>query len=217
MAEKKNGLEGDAATAQGGTPVEKLSENEAVRRALALLGQKARLADLQAHIKERLGLDMEPDRISAIRSDIIRKVTAKKPAPRKPDDNTGTEGPARNEPARDALPEIPSKMEAVRQALRALGEDAKPRVIQEYLQQRFDLGMSRDHISVYKSDLKRKLTRKPQGRATPAAPPVREPATPAPKAPGKGDIGLEDLLVLKKLVERVGATKLLGLVDALSK
>ncbi len=49
-----------------------------------------------------------------------------------------------------------TKIEAVRRALTALGPDAGPTAIQEYVKKQFDIDMTTGHISVTKSGLKQK-------------------------------------------------------------
>src|SRR5438874_13709080 len=120
-----------------------------------------------------------------------------------------------------------TKMEAVRQALAELGNDATRTAIQGFIKDRFGIQMSPDHISNCKSELRNK--KKQAGKAKPAA---KKPATPkaAAKQPAsrpaaatssprqaKGDISLPDIEAVKGLVRRVGANQLRELVDLLVK
>src|SRR5438046_559185 len=71
------------------TGPKKISKNEAVRRAVAALGEGAELAALQAHIRKEFGFEMTTNHISASRTSMRhkkgkkggRKKGAKKPAP----------------------------------------------------------------------------------------------------------------------------------------
>src|SRR5262245_58867457 len=59
----------------------KISKLEAVRRAMAELGNKAKRGDIQAFIKEKFGSEMSPDHISTSKGEILRKARqARKPA-----------------------------------------------------------------------------------------------------------------------------------------
>ncbi len=81
MADKKNG---SAATPgpradQG----EKITKKEAVRRALAELGDDAEIARLQGHILERFGYDMTPGHISTTRGTLFKEAGKTRPKKRK--------------------------------------------------------------------------------------------------------------------------------------
>ena len=103
-----------------------------------------------------------------------------------------------------------TKVEAVRQALTKLGNEAMPTAIQTFIKDSFSIEMSKDHISVCKGKI---LRMKPaKGRKTTAVA-----ASPAPKRTGANGIVVEDILALKELADRVGPDQLLGLIDALAK
>jgi hypothetical protein len=57
---------------------EKITKQEAVRRALAELGNDAKPAQMKGWIKERLGIDMTADHISTAKGDILRKAGVKR-------------------------------------------------------------------------------------------------------------------------------------------
>src|SRR5262249_56026626 len=60
---------------------------------------------------------------------------------------------------------VVSKMDAVREALRHLGSDAKPAQIQGFIKEKFGVEMTLDHISNYKSDIRKKSSKgKRRGR-----------------------------------------------------
>jgi hypothetical protein len=52
---------------------EQISKQEAVRRAMAALGDDAKLAQMQGWIKQQCGIDMTTDHISTARGEIRRK------------------------------------------------------------------------------------------------------------------------------------------------
>jgi hypothetical protein len=123
-----------------------------------------------------------------------------------------------------------TKMEAVRQALAQLGRDAKPRVIQPYVKERFGVEMTTDHISTYKKEIARKAAKgkaKPRvtakekpGPVAAAAPRETAPKPPAATKPtvgGKSGIPLGDILTVKELVGRLGAGPLHTLIDAFAR
>jgi hypothetical protein len=76
-----------------------ITKIEAVRQALAALGKDAGLAQLQGHIRDRLGVEMTTNHISDARGKILKREAGKgkvaqKPATRNP--------PAKKEEAREA-------------------------------------------------------------------------------------------------------------------
>jgi hypothetical protein len=124
-----------------------------------------------------------------------------------------SEGQAHNNGAAHAKPaQKISKMEAMRRSLAKLGSDAANKDIQADLRKRFGVEMTLDHISNYKSELRKKTRAASTSPATvKAAPPVK--AAPAAKAAGKA-LRLEDVLTVKALVERVGGDQLRTLIAA---
>jgi hypothetical protein len=127
-----------------------------------------------------------------------------------------------------------SKQEAVRRALAELGNDAKPAVIRGFVKDRFGIEMGADHISTAKGEILRKA--RAQGtqqarpavqpsvarqaepvEATPAPPAQAAPPAPAKGAGGQAAIPLDDILVVKGLVVRLGAGPLRALVDAFAR
>src|SRR4051794_23247667 len=76
-----------------------------------------------------------------------------------------------------------NKMEGVRQALGAVGNDAKPAAIQDWLKENLHLEMPKDLISKYKSDILAKARKgKKKGGKRAAKPSPAPQAAPAPKA-----------------------------------
>ena len=124
-----------------------------------------------------------------------------------------------------------TKMEAVRRAMAELGNDATPTPIQAHVKQKYGLDMTKEHVSVYKRDILRKLgvgpkkaRRKkagPKKAAAKRAAPVQHAAAstspPRPTGGKAGGILLEDILAVKELVGRLGARPLHALIDAFSK
>jgi hypothetical protein len=108
----------------------------------------------------------------------------------------------------------PNKMEAMRQTLAELGNDAKPEEIKGHLKEKFGLDMPNSLISNYKSNLTRKaagqsaLIRKPQQRRM---------TVPASGNGGRADgINVDDIQTVKALINRIGADNTRALVDVLS-
>jgi hypothetical protein len=56
---------------------EKVTKQEAVRRALQELGNDAKPAQMKGWIKQRLGIDMTADHVSTAKGDILRKAGIK--------------------------------------------------------------------------------------------------------------------------------------------
>jgi hypothetical protein len=119
-------------------------------------------------------------------------------------------------PAGGEAPDRPAtKREAVERALASLGRDAKPKRIQVFVKERFGIDMSPDHISNYKSDIRRRKGKKRKGKGgRPAAAPTAPAAGPR-TAPGA--IPLADIDLAKGLVERLGAKRLHALIDVLAR
>jgi hypothetical protein len=134
-----------------------------------------------------------------------------------------------------------TKVEAVRRAMAALGEEASRTDLQGYVRQKFGFNMNLNHISTCKTKLA-KLAAKaetPNGSKTAAARPAAAPAAsrkPSPlesraarSAPGprtrpaganassNASVRLEDVLTTKVLIDRMGAGPLKTLIDGLAK
>jgi hypothetical protein len=95
-----------------------------------------------------------------------------------------------------------NKSALVREALEALGLDAKPMAIDAYIKEKHNVEVPRAIISSYKSSYKSKS----------GAPAKRGPK---PKAAGGGGIQIEDLAAVRGLVSRLGAAQVKELVDVL--
>jgi hypothetical protein len=105
-----------------------------------------------------------------------------------------------------------TKQEAVRQALSERGNDAMPKQIQGFVQERFRIAMTTNHISTAKGDILRKGGGK--GKSIAKKPQV-QPSTAAPAK--RAGIPLEDMLAIKDLVGRLGAKPVWTLIDAFAK
>jgi hypothetical protein len=110
-----------------------------------------------------------------------------------------------------------SKMEAVRQALATLGNNAYPVAIQKYVKRQYGFIMTTAHVSNYKTDILRKLAGKLIGSAAKSSP--RSEVATMLSAPANGkpaSISLQDIETTKALLSRVGAKNLKTLIDLLS-
>src|SRR5437879_5718218 len=98
-------------------------------------------------------------------------------------------------------------MEAVRQALAALGNNATVAELQDYLLKR-GIEMTAKFASTYKASILKKakkakaLARKSAGKAEPAMP-KEQPAPPAANGM-KSAVQLQDVVALRGLLDRVG-------------
>src|SRR5581483_8984132 len=105
---------------------------------------------------------------------------------------------------------LTNKSEAVRRALAQLGKKAKPAQIQEYVKTYFDVEMSTQMISNYKSTQigkggkKGRPGRKPK-EAGAVAESVSKPTT-------QGAVSFKDLRAVKEISNRIGAARLRELV-----
>jgi hypothetical protein len=132
-----------AETTSNGAPGEKVTKNEAVRRAVAELGKDAKRGQLRDFVKERFGIEMDLDHVSAARVAALRKLTAEEPP---------------------AVREQVTKKEAVRRALATLGKNAKTAEIQRHIKQAFGLDMSTGHISTTRGEIRREGKKDKAGR-----------------------------------------------------
>jgi len=194
----------------------RLPKVEAVRQALAQLGQDASNDEILAYLKESFGFQMTKDHLYVVKGVIRRqdgagKKPASKPAP-KAEANVATAPKAQAAPTTPSTTEkakstssIPqaaqapgmTKRDTLREALKALGKDALPLAIQGFLKEHYGLDMTREHISKYKRDvLKQDAGKKAKVKASPvikmepkkAAAPKPE-AKAAPASPEKGNTG----------------------------
>jgi len=101
-----------------------------------------------------------------------------------------------------------SKMDAIRETLDTLGEDAMPLDIKDHLKSKFGIDTDTTLISTYKSTIRREKKSKkssgrhPRGKATSSS-------TEA--------VSMEDIKTLKELTDRLGVDKLGELAEVLAK
>jgi hypothetical protein len=113
----------------------------------------------------------------------------------------------------------PNKMEAMRQALDALGLKAGTSDLQEWMRSHLNVDMTPSLITNYKSAIKRKRKKNRGGRPRK----VREEGAAAPAvlvvaAPvRRHSISLDDVRMVKELAERIGGEKVKELADMLGK
>lgn len=101
----------------------------------------------------------------------------------------------------------PNKAQLVRDAMAVLGGAAKPLAIQKEIKDKSGVDMSTQMISTYKSNMAKKGKGK---KAKAAGRPAKE-----DRPAGKMNIA-DDLIMLRKLVGRLGATQLHQLIDVLA-
>jgi hypothetical protein len=107
-----------------------------------------------------------------------------------------------------------SKMDAVRKALKALGKDAMPLKLRDYIMDTFGLDMTTGHVSNYKTFILKRKKRK-KAAAAKAESTLTTLAT-ANSVPSKGStLSLTDIEAVKNLVGRVGEDNLKGLIGIL--
>jgi hypothetical protein len=226
---------------RNGQATSKITKVEGLRRALAKLGQDANTDDLQSYIKKHFGLEMSKDHIYVSKGD-IRKKDAKKAAAQpggkvepatKPAEPTSPTTTHAGNGATNAVPPrvqtseagAMTKMDGVRRALQELGKNATPTVIQPFLMERFGIQMSREGIKGYKNKILTRLAGKKKAQAKgrdaekKVSPRSREKPAPslAVKESDPKAIRLEDILMVKDLVGRVGLVELRTLVDVLTR
>jgi hypothetical protein len=113
--------------------------------------------------------------------------------------------------ARGKSGEGPSKMQLVRDAIAELGPKAKPKEIQAKVQEAGGILMGTGMISSYKS-----LLGKPKkGKGRKPGRPAKDPSA-APSTPSKSGSNItEDIVLIRKLIGRLGAKQVSDLIDAL--
>ena len=116
-----------------------------------------------------------------------------------------------------------TKQEAVRRALAHFGKGGKPAQMQGWIREQLGIEMGTDHISTAKGEILRKRAGKAKKSAarraapTPAVQPAAASTSPAKGSGKAGGIPLEDILAVRELVGRLGATPLHTLIDAFAK
>ncbi|MFO0936168.1 MAG: hypothetical protein U0798_06605 [Gemmataceae bacterium] len=93
-----------------------------------------------------------------------------------------------------------NKAQCVRDAIAALGEDAKPQAIQQWILENHKIELNAMMISSYKSNMKKGTSKKGPKKA----------------GSGKGHDILDDITTIKSLITKHGKPNLAKLIDALS-
>jgi hypothetical protein len=105
----------------------------------------------------------------------------------------------------------PNKMQLVRDAIAALGPKAKPKEIQAKVQEAGGILMSTGMISSYKS-----LLGKPKkGKGRKPGRPAKDPAAAASSPTKSGSNIADDIVLIRKLIGRLGAKQVSDLIDVL--
>src|SRR5262245_36178284 len=136
-----------------------ITKQEAVRRALQDKGRDATPSQLKPYIKEKFGFDMSPEHITSCKTKVLQAGKEPAPKPSATTANATAGGPPLN------------KFEAVKRTLVALGPDAKPLSIQEYVKKHFGIAISTNVVSAYKKELKARAKKKAAPRPTKQAAP----------------------------------------------
>lgn len=108
-----------------------------------------------------------------------------------------------------------TKYEAVRQAMLKLGMDTGRTELKEYIEEKFGLEMSLDHISTTKADLVRKGKLSGAGSGDRAATVEGENLPRKRGRPASTNTGIEfeELLALRNLVKRLGHEQVRQIID----
>jgi len=109
-----------------------------------------------------------------------------------------------------------SKMDAVRQALKEMGKDAKPLAILDFVKTKHGVVMTAGMVSNYKSLLLAK--KKGKAKAAKAAKAMgAAPVASTHVTASRGTISLEDIRAVKALADRIGVEKVKELAAVLAK
>jgi hypothetical protein len=107
-----------------------------------------------------------------------------------------------------------NKMEAVRQAMESLGNDAQPTEIQSFVKEKFGQEMTANMVSSYKSSVRKKLGLK--GRRRKRGRPRKGEGAPAVPATTSHDaVAWKDLRTIRDMAGRLGKKGLRELVELL--
>jgi hypothetical protein len=117
-------------------------------------------------------------------------------------------------------PKKVTKQEMVRRSLKKLGNDAKPKDIQDDIRKRYHTEMTPDHIKTVKGKILKAARAEQEQNPVPAqqaAAPAEQPAAQVEAGNGTGGIALDDILEIKRLLHQVGAEQLRTLIDAFAR
>jgi hypothetical protein len=200
-----------------------ISKAEAVRRAIGDLGRDAKPLELQAHIRVKYGIEMSAGHVKVEKGKFLRK-QRESAAARGTAQGAAAGGgkPARAASRRTRAGGM-TKAEVVRRALGDLGRDAKPLELKDHILKRYGIEMSAEHISTEKR--KALLQGAGKGKAVAAGAPAQPSAarTAEPRVPASTPaaesalVGLDDVVKIKDLVDRVGASSLKQLIDVFAR
>ncbi|MBL8867665.1 MAG: hypothetical protein JNK93_19075 [Planctomycetia bacterium] len=112
--------------------------------------------------------------------------------------------------ARGKRGEGPNKMQLVRDAIAALGPKAKPKEIQAKVQELGGIVMGTGMISSYKS----LLSKPKKGKGRKPGRPAKDASAPSAVAKTGANIA-DDIVLIRKLIGRLGAKQVSDLVDVL--
>jgi hypothetical protein len=101
-----------------------------------------------------------------------------------------------------------SKTEMVKRALGTLGFDAKPLELKAHIKKEFGTDMDPQHISNYKSNLKKTKSKPGPKKGRPKS---------ASVAAAVGGFSLQDIEAVKEVADRIGADKVRQLVEVFGK
>jgi hypothetical protein len=163
-------------------------KTDAVRKALAQLGRDAKPTEIREWIRSTFKMDVSPNSISALKTQLNKRTTGRTVAPRE----AGV-----------------SKMDAVRGALKKLGRKAKPQDIQVFIRSEFNVDMEPLLISNYKSHLIRKAAKRRRK--------MLKSAVAAAPAPVAGGYSLGDIQAVRQVIQQIGADKVQELAAVLAK
>lgn len=190
-----------------------VTKSDAMRQALAKLGNDAKTSDLQEYVQKHFGIEMDLNTTSAYKSSLTKKTKPEAGASKAVQPKTAPK--AAEAPKHEKI----SKREGVRRALNEMGKEAMPTDIQSFLKNNYRISMSTGTISNYKSTLFKKTAGHKNGRRT-----ARKTGSPKPaqasahvRANGApGGITLGDITAVKELANRLGSEKLVQLAEILA-
>lgn len=105
-----------------------------------------------------------------------------------------------------------SKAQAVRDAMAAKGNKAKPGVLSAYLKETFGLEMTNDLISSYRSMIRK---REREGVKKPSRKSASEAPRPAPAVDNK-NMSIDEVRILIGLVKRLGKARVTDMIELLT-
>ena len=112
-----------------------------------------------------------------------------------------------------------TRKEAVRQALGALAKDASRADIQKFIKDKYGFEMTLDHISNYKSDIRRKSGKGKKRGRKPGPKPAAAGAAPkaAANSRRRSHLSIQEADTLRRLLRDVEPGALKGMIDVLSR